>query len=263
MVFHRQRTSKSPQDGLHYQQQVILRNATTPGVALWQFVSLFSWRKLSRRPFWRSLPLIVTALVILTVFFASGILVSEVTRTAGSEVLVHSDLCGNWTLVSENGVFGFQTKSLNDTINAASYARSCYGGPSNGKALECNQYQSQTLPYTTSNKEACPFADEMCGSEVFTLDTGKLSSHDHLGINSKFEDRISYRRKTTCAPLEIGGFRITRNYTDDLNDEIGDLYGLEGDVVDLYAFGSVMKKSKVTFAYNRHASSMGHGYDLQ
>ncbi|KAF2707658.1 hypothetical protein K504DRAFT_535293 [Pleomassaria siparia CBS 279.74] len=240
MAFHHQRTTRNPRDGLHYQQQVILRNATTPGTALWQFISLFSWRKLTRRPIWRSFPLIITAFVILAVFFLSGVLVSEVTRTTGSEVLIRSDQCGNWT-IDATSVLRIQTKLLNGTITAASYARSCYGGAS--KALECNRYEIQSLPYTTSDDDACPFADGICRSDVFSLDTGKISSNDHLGINSKPDDRITYQRKTSCTVLDVENYRFMLNYT-----AAQDSHFRSGN--------------NVTFTYNLRSSTVGHGYDL-
>jgi hypothetical protein len=162
-AIHQSQVKKSPSDGLHYQQQAILRNAATPGVASWQFLCLIPpWTKLSRRPFLRTFPLVAIATVNLAIFFAAGILVAEVTRTAGSEVLIRSSNCGNWTLNTTEIVLGFQTKTLNDTVTASSYARACYSGKSS--ALECNQYASQTLPFTASEQNpntTCPFREDM------------------------------------------------------------------------------------------------------
>lgn len=266
-IVHQQRLAKSPRDGLHYQQQVILRNAATPGVASWQLLWLFpAWRKISRRPFWRSLPLILLALLNLSTFFAAGILVAEVTRTTGNEVLVRSPNCGNWTLDTTKLIYGFTSKTLNDTVTAATYARACYGGPSN--ALECSQYQVQSLPYTIKDNESCPFADGMCLTNypAFSLDTGNLSSHDHLGINTQPKDRISYRRKTTCAPIKDKGFTTTFNYTDAVNASLGYFRGSDGDVLDFYNFGPIVYKDNppdnFTFAYNRRQAAVGTGYGL-
>lgn len=115
-IVHQQRTTKSPRDGLHYQQQVILRNAATPGVASWQLTLLIPpWRKLSRRPFWGSIALIATSVVNLLGFFAAGILVAEVTRTTGTEVLVRGKNCGIWVPNATDSVTGFATETLNDS----------------------------------------------------------------------------------------------------------------------------------------------------
>ncbi|KAF2679340.1 hypothetical protein K458DRAFT_490655 [Lentithecium fluviatile CBS 122367] len=267
-LIHQQRITKTPRDGLYYQQQAILRNTATPGVASWQLLWLVPpWRKLSRRPFWRSFPLILVALLNLSLFFAAGILVAEVTRTPGSEVLVRSPNCGNWTLNSTEIILGFQSKTLNDTVTAANYARACYGGTSN--ALECNQYTVQSLPYTKSENVTCPFADGMCLRKypAMALDTGNLSSHHHLGINAQTKDRVTYRKMTTCAPLMSAGFTTSMNYTDAVNASIGDFYGMDGDVLDFYNYGPRSYKSdprsNFTLTYNRRSAFMGTGYELQ
>lgn len=267
-VIHQQRVAKSPSDGLHYQQQAILRNVATPGVASWQLLWLIPpWRKLSRRPFLRSLPLVLLALLNLSLFFAAGILVAEVTRTPGSDVLVRSPNCGNWTLNDTDLILGFQSKTLNDTVSAATYARACYGGPSN--TLECNQYPVQSLPYSRTENVTCPFADGMCLRKypAIALDTGNISSHDHFGINAQGKDRITYRRRTTCAPLMSLGYTTSMNYTDAVNASIGDFRGMDGDVMDFYNYGPRSYKadprSNYTLAYNRRRAFMGTGYELE
>ncbi|KAL1605012.1 hypothetical protein SLS60_004555 [Paraconiothyrium brasiliense] len=267
-VLHQRRVAKEPRDGLHYQQQVILRNAATPGVASWQLLWLVPpWRRISKRPLWKSLPVVLLALVNLSAFFAAGILVAEVTRTAGSEVLVRSANCGNWTIDDTRLVYGFTTKTQNDTVSAATYARACYGGPS--AALECNQYKVNSLPYTISETEPCPFDKKMCLNKipVLSLDTGNMSSHDHLGINAQKKDRILYRRKTSCAPIISDGFFTSFNYTDIANASLGDFRGSDGDVLDFYNYGGTVhidgsKADNFTFAYNERMAAVGTGYAL-
>ncbi|KAJ4355598.1 uncharacterized protein N0V89_003618 [Didymosphaeria variabile] len=267
-ILHQRRVAKDPRDGLHYQQQVILRNAATPGVASWQLLWLVPpWRRISKRPLWKSLPVVLLALLNLLTFFAAGILVAEVTRTAGSEVLVRSANCGNWTIDDTRLVYGFTTKTQNDTVSAATYARACYGGPS--AALECNQYKVKALPYTVSEKESCPFDKDMCLNKVpvLSFDTGNMSSHDHLGINAQTKDRILYRRKTTCAPIIDTGFFTSFNYTDIANASLGDFRGSDGDVIDFYNFGGTVhidgsKANNFTFAYNERMAAVGTGYGL-
>jgi hypothetical protein len=224
------------------------------------------WRKLARRSFWRSLPLVLLAALNLTLFFAAGILVAEVTRTAGSDVLVRSPNCGNWTLNDTDVILAFQGKNLNDTVSAATYARACYGGPTN--TLECSQYPVQSLPYNRTENVTCPFADGICLVKypAIALDTGNVSSHDHLGINAQTKDRITYRRKTTCAPIISTGFTTSMNYTDAVNASIGDITGVDGDVIDLYNYGPKSYqgelRSNFTLAYNRRRAFMGTGYEL-
>lgn len=212
-VLHQQRVAKDPRDGLHYQQQVILRNTATPGVASWQLLWLVpSWRTISRRPLCKSLPVVLLAVLNLLAFFTAGVLVAEVTRNAGTEVLVRSANCGNWTIDDTRLVYGFTTKTQNDTVSAATYARACYGGPSD--ALECNQFKVKALPYSISEMDPCPFDKEMCLKKfpVLSFDTGNISSHEHLGVNAQRKDRILYRRKTSCALIVDQGFITSFNY---------------------------------------------------
>ncbi|KAK7192149.1 hypothetical protein PSPO01_01721 [Paraphaeosphaeria sporulosa] len=265
---HQRRVAKDPRDGLHYQQQVILRNAATPGVASWQLLWLVpSWRTISRRPLWKSLPVVLLAVLNLLAFFTAGVLVAEVTRTAGTEVLVRSANCGNWTIDDTRLVYGFTTKTQNDTVSAATYARACYGGPTD--ALECNQYKVKALPYSISETEPCPFDKDLCLKKfpVLSFDTGNLSSHDHLGINTQPKDRIFYRRKTTCAPIMDKGYVTAYNYTDAVNASLGEFLGSDGDVLDFYDFGGTVhldgsKANNFTFAYNRRMAAIGTGYGL-
>ncbi|KAF1969458.1 hypothetical protein BU23DRAFT_601556 [Bimuria novae-zelandiae CBS 107.79] len=267
-ILHQRRVARDPRDGLHYQQQVILRNAATPGIASWQLLWLVpAWKRISRRPLWKSTPVVLLALVNLSAFFAAGVLVAEVTRTAGTEVLIRSANCGNWTIDDTRLVYGFTTKTLNDTISAASYARACYGGPSD--APECIRYKVKCLPYTINETDQCPFDEQMCfkGLPTFSLDTGNLSSHDHLGINTQPNDRIVYRRKTSCAPILTEGFVTAWNYTDAVNASLGDFRGSDGDVLDFFDFGRTVHidgspANDFTFAYNRRQASMGIGYSL-
>lgn len=53
----------------------------------------------------------LTALRDLSVFFAAGILVAEVTLTAGTEILVRSGNCGNWILITTKLSLEFKTWS--------------------------------------------------------------------------------------------------------------------------------------------------------
>lgn len=205
---------------------------------MWQLILLYPhWRRLSQRAFWTSLPLLLTSFVILVGFFAAGILVAEVTRTTGTDVLVRSQNCGNWTFPTVDSTYEFISKTLNDTITAANYARTCYGGSFD--AFQCNRYQTRSLPYTKQHNVTCPFKDGMCFDRypAFSLDTENLSPHDHFGINAKPQERIYYRRKSVCAPVLLLGYNTQVNYTDDMAASMGTIYGQDGDVIDLYNDG--------------------------
>jgi len=264
-TIHQLRTSQDPRDGLHHQQQVILRNSGAPGAASWQLLQLlYVWRRLTKRPFWRSLPLALLALANLIAFAVAGVLSYEVSKAAGDAVLIRSDNCGNWTLNSTTAIFAGLHKTLNDTIAAAGYARACYG--SQPDTLQCNQYSKQQITYTMNQNDTCPFASGMClfsKTAALSMDTGNISSHDTLGINTQAKDRITYRRKTTCAPIKDKGYITSLNYTDAVNlTNLGKFEGQPGDTLDFYNFGPAAG-SNFTYYYNRHAATTGYGYEIR
>lgn len=271
-TLHQMRASAQPQDGIHHQQQIVFKNTGSPETAAWQFLRIFyAWRKIARRSFWRSVPLAMLALATLAAFGTAGVFSSEVTKAAGSDVLVRSGNCGNWTGTGFSSD-GLLRKALNDTIVASTYSRACYNVQSS--ALQCNQYAKQQLPYAVIQNTTCPFADGMCiygNTAAFAMDTGNMSSHDDLGINTRETDRITYRRRTTCAPLQDEGYVTWFNFSD-VPDDIGTTWqGQEGDVIDFFNFGPTRGdiynqpegKNNYTFFYNQHAATTGYGYELR
>lgn len=62
------------------------------------------------------------------------------------------------------------------------------------------------------SSSTCPFKKEVClDDDRFTikLDTGLLDSQQHLGINTRDEYRLQYRKVATCAPLKTAPFSST------------------------------------------------------
>ncbi|ERF76832.1 hypothetical protein EPUS_09499 [Endocarpon pusillum Z07020] len=265
---HQLRSTQSPSDGLHHQQQVILRNTGAPIAAAWQFVQLtYFWRRLAKQSSWRSIPLPLLALTNVMGFAVASILSSEVTRAAGNEVLIRSGNCGNWTLESDtpNLVFNVYKKTLNDTITAATYARACYGIESNTPL--CGRYKKQQISYTVNQNETCPFKSGLClkSTPALSMDTGNISSHYHLGINTRKKDRIVFRRKTTCAPIASKGYITSFNYTDatKMVKELGGRFlGHSGDIIDFYNFGRT-GENNFTYSYNRYVAALNFGYGLR
>lgn len=64
---------------------------------------------------------------------------------------------------------------------------------------------------TINTTADCPFEEEMCKSRAgnIVLDSGYISSHDHLGINAPDEERFFLRTRLQCAPLVTEGFEET------------------------------------------------------
>lgn len=83
-ALHQHRSRRGPQDGIHHQQQAILRNTDSPfGASLELGQLLWYWRKNALRPILRTLPLVVLALVN---FFLFGAYTVERTRPVGYSI---------------------------------------------------------------------------------------------------------------------------------------------------------------------------------
>lgn len=265
-VFHQLGASQGVQDGLHHQQQAILRNTSSPGVAFWQFTQLsYFWWQFAPRPLWRSIKFSFLALLSLTMLAAASLFSSLLTRATSNETLIVSDNCGIWVMDTTHtdsvSRRARRHKDLRDIISAAGYARACYG--SDPDTLQCNQYIQRQI-YSTANRNAtCPFASGICmisDTAAYQLDTGFIDSHFHLGINTPEKDRVIYRRRQTCAPLNQEDYTTIRSITEtsDPNDQ---KLGMPGDSISFYNFGPV-GESNWTYYYNLHAGIGDFAYSL-
>ena len=203
-ILHQNRASQEYQDGLHHQEQAILRNADGPASASWELAkSAWYWRKIAVNPLIRTLPAICLALLNLALFGVAGIFSSEVTKAAGNETLILSHTCGrlNATMGStptQVNEANFGLLEVNDTLTATTYSRACYGNIENN--LQCNQYARQSLHWQTNQNASCPFTSDLCwygGTAAYEMDSGRLDSHDDIGINAPKSHRVQYRKVTT------------------------------------------------------------------
>jgi hypothetical protein len=205
--------TRRPVDALHRQQQVIFRNSSTAAGAFYEFILLpLPWIRSRKRS--ASAPVVlarswVWALLALSSFAAwsvAGVYSSEVTKAAGTEVLVKGDKCGFLRFVSaadtDDAVQDYTFKIHNDTITAAEYARTCY--MNTDKFPQCNRFVQRQLNWTTNLNASSPFAPGLAwysDTAALQLDTGLLDSHKDIGINAPPAERVSYRKRTTCAVL--------------------------------------------------------------
>ena len=260
-LIHQLRTSSEFEDGFHHQQQLILRNTGSSVGAAWQFFQMvFYWWKCARRPLLRALPLTMLALCNLLLFAVAGVFSSEVTKSAGNQTLIRSPNCGTWALNgtgSQLELFAYTSKVLNDTITAASYARACYGNTQN--VLQCDQYAQQQIKWTTNQNASCPFASGTCilgDTAAYEMDTGPVDSHDVLGINAPQDERITYRKVTTCAPIHTTGYVEFWN-----NTNVGEV--TYDDTFQQFFFGPIVDVSNYTYEYNEHTHYDNIGYGLE
>lgn len=265
-AIHQFSSTSQARDGLHHQHQLIFRNSTSPAEATKSFTeTAWHWRRAGRKPWSRSLPLAVLALLFMIAFSAASILTGLITQAAGAQRLIVSGSCGFWAFDASADVnsrtVAMQNKDLNDTILAASYARQCYAQGSGLNNLRCSTYTKPEIQYTAS-EVSCPFADpSICSApQALQLDSGIIDSHRDLGINAPKSGRIGFRHVATCSPL-----KVTQKYVQVINSTGLDGLGLAGDRIRQYQYGTYTAAglgSNVTYMYNQHALIDGFGYEL-
>src|ERR1700722_3546927 len=213
-VMHQLKSDLGPQDGLHHQHQLLLRNSQSHTSTLWDLTKVaFFWRANARHSFRRTLPLIVIALLQLAIFTAAGLFSSHL-ASSSDEVLVRSPYCGyiqspdsidHLDASGEEQVADFFIARRTAALWSSNYAQNCY--QTNSTASDCNIFAVPRIQ-TTSAVTSCPFAQGTCIEDAGALQisTESINSDIHLGINSRRKHSIDYRRITTCAPLRTDGF---------------------------------------------------------
>jgi hypothetical protein len=207
-AIHQTKASLDSQDDIHHQIQLVLRNSEHESTFVWKLIKIGLAHQgarfdVSRRSVLLALLAIAHGLGI----WAAGGLSSRF--IAGSdEVQSLPTTCG-WM---KEDSFDNISDATWDTTNAllvmaryryrksASYARSCYGQVG-GIPAACGIFRELSLPYTISTTTPCPFGEKVCNGSAISIDTGFLRSDLHLGINTRPEDSISFRKELTCVPL--------------------------------------------------------------
>ncbi|KUJ06552.1 uncharacterized protein LY89DRAFT_769160 [Mollisia scopiformis] len=212
-IVHQRRTTTLARDGLHHQQQAVLRNNNSDASFTWQFSRIgWAWRSRALRPYRRSLLFIVMGVLHLVAFGAAGILASHII-TAGDEVTVaRSSRCGPWVSVTESGSDPISDAHILQASYIATLARAgqqyVQDCPGDSQSLpECNMFKRSQLPWVSRANTSCPFDDLCLGplNSGLSLDTGLVDSRDDLGINGREGDRIQWRKNITCVPITTDG----------------------------------------------------------
>ncbi|KAF2138395.1 uncharacterized protein K452DRAFT_277538 [Aplosporella prunicola CBS 121167] len=213
-ALHRVFSTEAAQDALHHQRQIILRNSANGTSGLVNLANiLWTWsrKKLVRKPYQRTLPLIGFALLCMVAFGLAGTFSSKISTASGNDVLIKGSNCG---ILDSEEYLDFATQvayyfsSMSQYVDSwTKYAEECYMGSSGMQ--NCDAYTKQRLPTKIYRNASCPFEEDMCklkfGNIVF--DTGYLDSNSDLGINAPANERILFRRVSSCAPLETEGFQ--------------------------------------------------------
>ncbi|KAI1416659.1 hypothetical protein F5Y13DRAFT_205494 [Hypoxylon sp. FL1857] len=210
LIFHRCYSTSKPQDAIHHQRQITLRNSATAESGLWSFVCiLYAWRRAPMRKLLRILPPILFAVSSLVAFTVAGGYSASISSAMGNEVIIRSPHCGILAEIAlpagpQMLLSGYTAENLN---NAANYAQQCYNTNSPG-TLDCDKFESERLPTQVDYNATCPFKGQICRNATSNihLDTGYVDSNKHLGLNTPEGQRFSWRYVLQCAPLKTEGY---------------------------------------------------------
>ena len=209
---------------LHNQEQVVLRNATSDIAAARLLLELaWSSRKNAVKSYHASTGIMVLAVIHFVFFLVAGTFSASLAN-AGQAVLSRSPHCGSFNQTylamagdgidaATNETFTlsveFIAKKEQDIQLSLEYARECYmSQDSNMSSSNCGTFQRPLLYWTTIQNGSCPFGSKTCldSLDTMVIDTGLINSHNNLGINADYNDRLSYRRVTNCTILNDTAF---------------------------------------------------------
>jgi hypothetical protein len=210
-------------DPVQLQIQTLLRNDVTAFSAMNDAFSLSRAWGGRLFPLERRLVRLMCLAALLSVLTnLAGIFASSVaTRSEEAiRVLAMPEECGSWefnwtklhslyTETAQNPLSQHLHAITNDAMDARLYAKEFY---SDTKPLSAasSRFSVKKLPYTV-RMEPCPFwGKNRCLSNntsslniAMALDSGMLDSHTHLGVNARAEDRVNFRKKVTCSPVNV------------------------------------------------------------
>lgn len=214
---HQWRSTPAPRDALHHQQQLLLRSDVTDWRFLWRtLVMIQKWRSGRKdvSSIRRSAPMALVALTHALLVAAASILSSRLTN-ANDPVLVKSSKCGlpvispldilaakQEDLPNENALY---VSSLLAMQHSVEYTKACYRGVTTN-VFSCNEFVQRHIDTTVNRTADCPFPGDVCTAPAISIDTGYLDSDHHLGLNAIAPNRISFRKKLTCAPVDANNY---------------------------------------------------------
>lgn len=159
----------------------------------------------------------------------------------------------------------FQFSNINATIAADQYVKQCYIDKPSSSA-PCAFYPQRRLD-VKKRDDVCPFdVSQNCigtNSTPFTMDTEYIDSSISLGINAKLEDRVLFRKLTTCSPISSQAFAVIVNANE--TDEAS----LWPPDTRLYRYyygnipGNGTFNTSYTFEFSQWKATDGYAYDLK
>ncbi|KAH6854685.1 hypothetical protein B0I37DRAFT_336727 [Chaetomium sp. MPI-CAGE-AT-0009] len=259
-ILHHRRAKAGPASALDLQYRVSLRNSAGAVCTLWEAFQIHqAWsptrpKKLVRR----TLSVVIPAFVVSACFTVAALFTSRVANKDYGPTIARAEAheCGFWDLPSNPDAETaslFTAKSRDDAARARTHADSFYNNATTSSVL--STFVQATLPYEVNASAPCPIpASERCilgDNKAFSITSDYLDSHEMLGINARFEDRINLQIRATCSPVDVAN--LARVIADS-----------QGTFIE-YQIGSVLGGiGNVTYRYNvALANNTGLGYTLR
>lgn len=215
-TLHHLYSTEVAQDALHHQRQAILRNSANGTDGLLGFFNvLWVWRSKApaRTAYRRILPMIGFTIFCIGAFGTASTFSSRISTSMSKNVLVRSPTCGL--------LYAYETANANDTkdrlepfikqkfTSYLKYAQNCYMSRSDLES--CDAFSTRLSNTKIMRNASCPFRDGICKSEYGNImfDTGYLDSHIDFSLNTRPDERVLFRRVTSCAPLKSEGYSNT------------------------------------------------------
>lgn len=254
-------------------QQLILRNAgsalsTAQLMLELACTSRRSTGQRSRRAYFISLLATIYAIMFMVAAIFSNRVISLAQDDGVSAVLVKSRQCGVWNETyrgivqdqnySDEAGFALYAQYVSDRSYdvqlSLDYAQKCYSASADSSMSSptCRTLKQPTIGSSKSYSIRCPFQASICHStsQGVTFDTGDIDSHKDLGINALPDERLRYRKRTTCAVLNGTSYVTDQKDTTSNSSTVA-----PADTIYAYYGPSSKKKTSWTYAYTNFASS--------
>lgn len=257
-------SSEAPRDGLYHQRQAILRNSANGSSGLVSLAqALWAWRRKSKDPIKRILPVIAFTVVCMCAWATASGLSSRISTGVGNEVLISSPNCGVLNTLEpapstefvETKLLPFQTKKL---LSQSTYAQQCYA--KNTNLANCQTFVQKKLVTQVSQNATCPFQSDMCRFQNgnIRIDTGFLDTHEDFGLNLPRSKRLQIRTTIDCAPVVMEGYkRDVETPFKDQSDSSGPYFEQKTTTFYYGRFITPGKAQEATYEYETQRHYLG------
>lgn len=192
----------------------------------------WAWRKRANSTFLRSILLVILALLFTVATVATSVFSSFIIDRGTVDVLVDSPLCGR---INSTGT-AWRSYMIEFDRSATTYSSFCY----KNESLEptCNIFTQHNIPLIVGDA-SCPFLNKTwCDTkEAVSVDSGLLDIGKTFGLNLKAQDRVQYRKKTTCTVFSIKGAYQVLNLMKNSHLAEGDRAVFPGEEIVVLHYG--------------------------